>query len=228
MTTMRGEATTQEAPAARRPAGFSIALGVVAVALVVSGDRLLGIGGRGAISAGILVLVAALAAAAVAVGSRRYGPAVEGPLDLSARLGLGALGGLLAGAFHAILTSLAGSIGLTAALGSAVDVQLSAAEWGTRLLQGVSWGLVLGLVWRYLPGAEFVRKGLGFSLLFSAYVLLVRFPFFESAGFLGLGLGAATLVFVLLSNAIVCVVAAGIIAWGEHSPDRPVSAPLVP
>lgn len=225
---MQGETTTQEAPAAPRPSGLSIALGAVAVALVVSGDRLLGVGGKGAISAGILVLVAALAAASVAVGARRYGPLVEGSLDLSGRLGLGVLGGTLAAVLHAVLTWLAGSIGLTALLGSAVDVQLSAADWGTRLLQGAAWGFVLGLAWRWLPGTDFVRKGLEFSLLLSAYLLLVRLPLFESAGVLGIGLGVSTPFLVLVGNAIVCMVAAGIIAWGERSPDRPVSAPLVP
>jgi hypothetical protein len=225
---MQGETTTQEAPAARRPDALSIALGAVVAALVVSGDRLLGMGGKGAISAGILLMVAALAAASVAVGSRRYGPAVEGPLDLSARLGLGVLGGLLAGALHAILTALVGSAGLTALLGSGIDVQLSAGDWTRRLLQGAAWGFVLGLAWRWIPGSDFVRKGLAFSLVVSAYLLLVRYPFFEDAGFLGIGLGVATLLLVLIGNAIVCVLGAGIVAWGERSPDRPVSAPLVP
>lgn len=225
---MQAETTTQEAPSARRPDALSIALGAVAVALVVSGDRLLGMGGKGAISAGILLIVAALAAASVAVGARRYGPSVEGPLDLSARLGLGVLGGLLAAALHGILTALAGSTGLTALLGSQVDVHLSAADWGRRLLQGASWGFVLGLVWRWLPGSDFVRKGLAFSLVLSAYVLLVRYPFFEDAGFLGVGLGIATFLLVLVGNAIASVLGAGIVAWGERSPERPVSAPLVP
>lgn len=224
---MQGETTTRQTPAARRPDALSIALGAVAVALVVSGDRLLGMGGKGAISAGILLIVAALAAASVAVGSRRYGPAVEGPLDLSARLGLGVLGGLLAGALHAILTALVGWAGLTALLGSGIDVHLSAADWTRRLLQGASWGFVLGLAWRWVPGSDFVRKGLAFSLVLSAYILLVRYPFFEDAGFFGIGLGIATLLLVLLGNALVCVVGAGLVAWGERSPDRPVSAPLV-
>jgi hypothetical protein len=225
---MQAETTTQETPAAPRPDALSIALGAVAVALVVSGDRLLGMGGKGAISAGVLLLVAALAAVSVSIGGRRYGPAVEGSLDLSARLGLGVLGGLLAGALHGILTALAGSAGLTAILGSGIDVHLSTADWGRRLAQGASWGFVLGLAWRWIPGSDFVRKGLVFSLVLSAYVLLVRYPFFEDAGFLGIGLGIATFPLVLLGNAIVCLLGAGVVAWGERSPDRPVSAPLVP
>ncbi len=225
---MHGDSTTTEAPAVRGPAVLSLSLALVAAALVVSGERLLSMGGRGPISAGVLLLVAALGAASVAAGSTRFGPSVEGPLDLSARLGLGVLGGVLAALVHGLLTVLAGGTGLVGLLGSGVDAGLGAADWGSRLSHGATWGFLLGLLWRYLPGADPVRKGLVFSLLLSAYVLLVRFPFFESVGFFGLGLGIATLFLVLIGNAVAGVVAASVIGWGARTPERPVSRALVP
>jgi hypothetical protein len=200
---------------------------VVTVVLALAGARLLMIGGRSAITGGVLLLIAALAAEAVALGSGSWGPSVEGDLDLSSRLGLGVLGGILAGALHAILTLIAGWTGLAALLAPGLDVQLSAADWGMRLLHGTAWGFLFGLAYRLIPGADFVTKGLVASLVFSGYVLLIRYPFFESAGFLGVQFGALTSLLVVFGNALCAVLAAGVIAWGARSPDRPVSSPLV-
>jgi len=224
---MQGEARTTEIPASRGLDGTAAVLLVVTIVLGLAGARLLITGGRSAITGGILLLIGALAAEAVAFGGRAWGPDVEGSLDLSSRLGLGVLGGILAGLFHALLTLFAGWTGIAALLGSGIEVQLVAADWGGRLLHGVAWGFVLGLTWRLIPGVDFVGKGLVFSLFVSAYVLLIRFPFFEGAGFLGIHLGLFTSVLVLIGNALAAVVAAAVIAWGARSPDRPVSQRLV-
>ena len=108
-----------------------VILGWLAVTIVLglAGARLLITGGRSAITGGILLLIGALAAEAVAFGGRAWGPAVEGSLDLSSRLGLGVLGGILAGLFHALLTLFAGWTGIAALLGSGIEVQLVAADW---------------------------------------------------------------------------------------------------
>ncbi len=224
---MQGEARPTVNPAGRGLDGTAVILLTVTIVLGLAGARLLISGGRSAITGGILLLIGALAAEAVAFGGRAWGPEVEGSLDLSSRLGLGVLGGMLAGLFHAILTLSAGWTGLAALLGSGIDVQLSAADWGVRLLHGVAWGFLLGLAWRLIPGADFVGKGLVFSLVVSAYVLLIRFPFFVGVGFLGIEFGVFTSVLVLVGNALAAVLAAGVIAWGARSPDRPVSQPLV-
>jgi hypothetical protein len=224
---MQGEARTAEIRAGRGFDGTAAVLLVVTIVLGLAGARLLITGGRSAITGGILLLIGALAAEAVAFGGRAWGPAVEGSLDLSSRLGLGVLGGILAGLFHALLTLFAGWTGIAALLGSGIEVHLVAADWGVRLLHGVAWGFVLGLTWRLIPGADFVGKGLVFSLVVSAYVLLIRFPFFEGAGFLGINLGLFTSGLVLIGIALAAVVAAAVIAWGARSPDRPVSQPLV-
>lgn len=224
---MQGEATTTEVPAGRGLDGTAVVLLAVTIVLGLAGARLLITGGRSAITGGILLLIGALAAEAVAFGGRAWGPDVEGSLDLSSRVGLGVLGGIMAGLFHALLTMFVGSTGLAAFLGSAIDVQLSAADWGFRLLHGVVWGFLLGLTYRLIPGSDFVGKGLAFSLVVSAYVLLIRYPFFAGAGFLGIHLGLFTSVLVLVGNALAAVLVAGVIAWGARSPDRPVSQPLV-
>jgi hypothetical protein len=207
--------------------GTRATLLVVTIILALAGARLLVMGGRSAITGGILLLIAALAAEAVALGSGAWGPAVEGDLDLSSRLGLGVLGGILAALLHGLLTLFAGWTGIGALLAPGLEVQLSAAEWGMRVLSGVTWGFLFGLAWRWLPGSDFVTKGLVASLILSFYLLLVRYPFFESAGFLGIEFGAFTSLLVLVGNAIAAVVAAGVIAWGARSPDRPVSQALV-
>lgn len=224
---MQGEARTTEIPASRGLDGTAAVLLVVTIVLGLAGARLLITGGRSAITGGILLLIGALAAEAVAFGGRAWGPDVEGSLDLSSRLGLGVLGGILAGLFHALLTLFAGWTGFAALLGSGIEVHLVAADWGGRLLHGVAWGFVFGLTWRLIPAADFVGKGLVFSLVVSAYVLLIRFPFFEGAGFLGIDLGLFTSVLVLIGNALAALVAAAVIAWGARSPDRPVSQRLV-
>ncbi len=179
---MPGEAKATDLSAGRGINGTAVVLLIVTIVLGLAGARLLVFGGRSAITGGILLLIGALAAEAVAFGGRAWGPDVEGPLDLSSRLGLGVLGGILAGLLHAILTLLAGSTGLAALLGSAVDVQLVATDWGIRLLHGVAWGFLFGLTYRLMPGSDFVGKGLAFSLVVSAYVLLVRFPFVDGRG----------------------------------------------
>ncbi len=227
---MPGETTAPDSRPDSRATGYDgtrATLLVVTIVLALAGARLLAMDGRSAITGGVLLLIAALAAEAVALGSGAWGPSVEGDLDLSARLGLGVLGGILAALFHGLLTLFAGWTGIAALLAPGLDVQLSAADWGVRVLHGVAWGFLFGFAWRWLPGSDFVTKGLVASVILSLYVLLIRYPFFESAGFLGVELGALTPLLVVCANALAAVVAAGVIAWGARSPDRPVSQPLV-
>ena len=105
---MQGEAKTTEIPAGRGLDGTAVILLAVTMVLGLAGARLLIMGGRSAITGGILLLIGALAAEAVAFGGRAWGPDVEGSLDLSSRLGLGVLGGILAGLLHAVVPGLEG------------------------------------------------------------------------------------------------------------------------
>jgi hypothetical protein len=227
---MQGETTSTDSRPASRATGFDgtrATLLVVTIVLALAGARLLAMGGRNAVTGGILLLIGALAAEAVALGSGAWGPSVEGDLDLSSRLGLGVLGGILAALVHGLLTVAVSWTGIAALLAPGLDAQLSAADWGVRVLHGVAWGFLLGFVWRWLPGSDFATRGLVASVILSLYVLLIRYPFFESAGFLGVEFGALTPLLVVFGNALAAVVAAGVIAWGARSPDRPVSQPLV-
>jgi hypothetical protein len=219
---------TESADARGGIAPGSLAIGILALVAGVAGAEVVETGTRLGITGGILLLVAALGLAAVAVGGRAYGPAVEGPLDMSARIGLGVLGGLLAGLLHGALTEAVGGIGLTVWLGVGVDVDLSAAEWTLRAVHGAAWGLALGVLYRAVPGAGFAAKGATFSLLPSLYTLFVVYPVFLGLGVLGVRQGYLTFGFVLLGNVLIGVVAAWVISWGETSDIAPVSDPLVP
>ncbi len=224
---MQAEVKTTDAASAGTLDGTAVALLAVTIVLGLAGARLLTTGGRGAITGGVLLLIGMLAAGAVALGSGAWGPDAEGTLDLSSRLGLGVLGGILAALLHGSLTVIADWTGITGLLAPGLDAQLAAADWGIRLLHGVTWGFLFGFLYRVIPGADFVGKGLTFGLVYSAYVLLIRFPFFDGAGFLGLELGAFTSILVLVGAAVASILASAVIAWGARSPDRPVSQPLV-
>jgi hypothetical protein len=207
---------------------MSLSLGIAALVSGLVGERLLETGSRLGISSGILLLVVMLACAAVAIGGRPFGPEAEGPLDLSARLGLGLLAGVLAGLFHGILTELNSVLSLSTALGASVDTDLSAAEWGFRALVGSVWGVIFGVFYPSVPGEGFVARGIVFSLLPSVYTLLLVYPVFMGVGVLGVSLGSLAWLFVLVGNGLAGVVAAAVIRWGEHTELAPVSRPLVP
>jgi hypothetical protein len=202
-------------------------MGVAGLAAALGGVGMLDMGTRIGVEGGIMLLVASLGLLAVAIGGRPFGPAVEGPLDLSARLGLGLLGGALAGLFHGLLTEAAGTVGLTLLLGVGVDVDLSAGQYLFRALYGSVWGLALGVLYPMIPGAGFAGKGTIFSLLPSFYTLFVVYPVFLGLGMLGVRQGFLTFPLVLIGNAIAGLVAAWVISWGAGTDLAPVSAPLV-
>ena len=206
---------------------MTVGAGTVALAAGLGGVGLLESGSRSGIEGGILLLVAALGLLAVAIGGRPYGPAVEGALDLSARLGLGVLGGVLAGLVHGLLTEAAGSVGLTLLLGVGVDVDLSAGQYFTRAAYGAIWGTFLGIVYPVVPGRGFAARGVTFSLLPSLYTLFVVYPVFLGLGFLGVRQGFLTFPLVLVGYAVAGMVAAWVISWGGETDLAPVSAPLV-
>lgn len=205
----------------------AVALGIVGIAAALGGIGLLDLGTRLGVEGGTLLLVGALGLLAVAIGGRPYGPAVEGSLDLSSRLGLGLLGGALAGLVHGVLTVAVGSVGLTVLLGVGIDVELSAGQYLFRALYGSAWGLALGALYPVIPGDEFAGKGTTFSLLPSLYTLFVVYPVFLGLGLLGVRQGFLTFPFVLLGNAIAGLVAAWVISWGAETDLAPVSDPLV-
>ncbi len=198
---------------------------VASVGTLGAGMWLLASGGRSP-SLAILLLIAGLAAAGVLLGSGRYGPDVEGRLDLSARLGLGVLGGFLGGLLAIVAHGLLLELGAARALG--VDL---AAGWGAGDLLGhlgsaALWGMVLGILFPRLPGRTPGGRGAAFGLVPSLYMLVWAYPVELDAGFFGVGNGALTFLFVLALNLVWGATAGATIGWGEVAQEAPVSRPL--
>lgn len=200
----------------------------IAAVLGIAGARLLLMGDRLALTGGVLLCAAGIAAAGVAVGSPAYGADVEGRLDLSTRLGLGLLGGLLAGLAHGVLTLSAGWLGLPGLLGTGLDVELSAIEWWNRASAGAIWGLALGAVYPLLPEGSFAKRGATFGLLVALLQLFYVYPFRLGLGLAGLDLGWGVVPLVALGTVLAGIVAAWPIAWAARRTDAPLSEPLVP
>lgn len=199
----------------------------IAVVLGIAGTRLVTLDGRTALVTGVLLMVGALVSGAVAFGSRAYGADIEGEPDLSSRLALGLLGGVLAGLVHGLLTIVVGWFGVAAALSAGIDVELSALDWWGRVVAGGLWGIGLGAFYPALPGRSFLGKGVAFGLLLAAWQLLYVYPFELDLGMFGSGAGWGVLPLVVLGNAFGGVVAAWLVAWGGNARDETLSAPLV-
>jgi hypothetical protein len=219
--------SAEPADRANRTSPIGLGLGFLGILAAFAGVSWVQMGTTLGIQGGVLLIVVALGCLAVAIGGHPYGPDVEGALDLSSRLGLGLLGGVLGGLAHGIATEVFGSVELTMLLGVGIDVDLSAGQYLLRAVYGGAWGLGLGLLYPLIPGATFVGKGAVFSLLPSLYTLLVVYPVFLGLGLLGVRQGFLTFPIVLIGNAIAGMVAAWVVAWGRETDVAPVSAPLV-
>jgi hypothetical protein len=107
-----------------------------------------------------------------------------------------------AGALGALANSLVawsfGELGVARALGVAIQPELSPAWLYPRIVWGGLWG---GLFVLPLSGQAWLRRGLILSLGPTLVQLLVVFPA-RGAGILGLGLGVATPLLVLVLNGV--------------------------
>lgn len=215
------EATTDDGRWALRP-GLAWGLGLVALAGAVLALRGLD---RTGMSAGILLLVAALGLLATAVGQGRWGPEEEGRLDLSARLAVGTLGGLLGGLAYLVAAWLGELCGIPGLLGSGWEVRLGAGAWASRAAFGAGWGLLFGLTLRRIPGRGPVGRGLLFSLAPALWVLLVTFPGLEF-GWFGAGLGVLTFVPVVLYHLAWGAVVGSCLRWARDTELAPLSRRL--
>lgn len=111
--------------------------------------------------------------------------------------------GLLAALGNSIAAWLGGLWGITALFGVDMVPEFTRAWLYPRLVWGGLWGLPYFFTIRYLHlRRRWVRKGLWFSLLPTLAQLLFFFPRFTEAGWFGLGLGAATPLFVILYNLV--------------------------
>lgn len=204
---------------------LAIVTSLVAGFCLLAGIQLVGSGDVTTVAPAILLFAASLAATAVALGGRPYGPETEGPLDLSTRLAMGLLGGVLAGLVHGLLTVIAAPA--AGALASGMDNSLGAEAWRTRVFLGGLWGMGLGIFYFGIPGSDFVKRGLAFSLLPTMVTLLYVYPAVLGAGLFGVRLGSFVWAFVAVGNAIVAVLATAVIAWAGRTDLAPISRPLV-
>lgn len=200
---------------------------VVGLGALAGAARLLQRMDRAGVTGGVLLAVVALAALAVALGGGRYGPEAEGRLDLSARLALGLLGGVLGGLAYGAAAWAFQALGLPALLGVSLAGQAGVFAVVSRLLHGAAWGLLFGLALPLLPGRGPAGRGALFSLVPALYVLLKVYPVDLQAGLFGVEAGALTFVFVLLYHLLWGLVAGGVMRWAERTEVGPVSRPLV-
>lgn len=205
----------------------SVIAGLLAVLCTVGGFQLLGRGDAASISSGILLLVVGLGAAAVALGGRPYGPEWEGNLDLSTRIAMGLLGGVLAGLAHGVLTWMVGSPAFRVLVSGGFETHLGAEGWSMRVVLGALWGLIFGVLYVGLPGRDFVRRGLAFSVLPTLLTLLFVYPVQLGAGLMGFRLGPLVWTLVAAGNAVAGIVAAAVMEWANRTWVAPVSRPLV-
>ena len=179
---------------------------------------------RGTLPGAILLLVVALAASGVLLGGG--GGAGEGVLDLSGRLGLGLLGGVLGGLAVVVARGALVSLGLAEALDVALTTGWSRSSLLDVMGGAAVWGVVLGMLYPHIPGRSAGTRGALFSLAPSLYALLKVYPIDRDAGVFGIDLGLFTFVFVIGLNFLWGAVAGATIGWGETAEEAPVAGPL--
>ena len=213
--------TTREAA----PPGSPFLWRVVSVATLGAGAFMLA-SGRGSTSLAILLGIAGLAGAAVLLGGGPYGPGIEGPLDLSARLGVGLLGGVLGALATVVARGALVGLGVDDALDVILPAGWTGAELATHVGSGAVWGMVLGFLYPYLPGATPGGRGALLSLLPSLYVLLKVYPVDRGLGVFGVELGTWLFLFVFGLNLLWGAVTGATVGWAETSEEAPVARPI--
>lgn len=177
------------------------------------------------VTGGILLLVAGLGFLAVALGQGPYGPDTEGRLDLSTRIAGGMLGGALGGLAHSVTAATFDAVGIPGLLGVDLVTHFSGAGLGVHAASGAGWGLVLAVLYRWLPGRGPVARSVLFSLVPALWVLVNVFPDLNY-GLFGVELGALTFVFVVLFHGVWGLVTGSVLRWARETEYGPVSRPL--
>ena len=205
------------------PSWLALVLAVVAFG---AGVRLTVRGSPDSVGLGVLLLIGAFVFTAVALAQGAYGPDREGPLDLSARLGLGLLGGVLGALSVRLVIWLTARVGLLGLLG------IPLASWGDAVYlvlgttQAVLWGVAFGILYPLVPGSGFPAKGVLFGTLAGLYVLLKPLPLDVGGGWLGVDLAPLAFVPVVLFALVWGLVCASTIEWGAGAGEAPVSRHL--
>ncbi|MBF2028518.1 MAG: hypothetical protein IGS48_17435 [Oscillatoriales cyanobacterium C42_A2020_001] len=106
-----------------------------------------------------------------------------------------------------------GAIGITGLLGVKIAPAFTPAWLYPRIVWGGLWGFLFLLSLPFLARKSAWIQGLVLSLVPSLVQLLLVFPVKDGKGFLGLGLGLLTPLFVLLFNAVWGVGTAFLLHW---------------
>jgi hypothetical protein len=120
------------------------------------------------------------------------------------RMSLAYAAGTVGGLINGFAVWLLGYLGITAALGVKMAPALTAAMLYPRLVWGGLWGFLFLLP--FLKRSPLLR-GIVYGILPSIVALVIVFPMKVPDGMLGLALGTATPLFVLLVNIIWGIVA---------------------
>ena len=174
----------------------------------------------------ILLLVVAFAASSVLLASGPYGAEVEGRLDLSARLGLGLLGGVLGATATAIIRLALVEIGVDGMMGVILPSVWTSQAFLVHVGSGAMWGLVFGVIYGYVPGGSPSTRGILFSLAPTIYLLLKVYPVDRELGLFGVELGVLTFLFVAILNLCWGSIAGATIGWGDVGDNAPVARPI--
>lgn len=196
---------------------------LIAVLALGAGLQLIAGEGKDSVGAGMLLLIASLAFTAVALAQGAYGPDAEGPLDLSARLGLGFLGGALGAVAARLIIWLTTETGVLDLLGVRLGGWENAVWLALLPLQALFWGTVVGVLYPFIPGSTFVSRGALVGTLSALYLLLKTLPLDLGVGWLGIAAGPLTWVPVLLYGLVWGVACAATISWGSRADQAPVS-----
>ncbi len=205
------------------PSWLALVLAVVAFG---AGIRLTVRGSPDSVGLGILLLIGGLAFTAVALAQGAYGPDREGPLDLSARLGLGLLGGFLGALSVRLVIWLTARVGFLGLLGLPLASWDDAVFLGLGTAQAVLWGVAFGILYPLVPGSGFPAKGALFGTLAALYVLFKTLPFDVGGGWLGVDLAPLAFVPVVLFALVWGLACAATIEWGAGAGEAPVSRHL--
>jgi hypothetical protein len=182
--------------------------------------------GEAPLSLVILLLVVAFVSSSVLLAGGSYGPEVEGHLDLSARLGLGLLGGVIGATATAVVRLALAEIGVDDVMGVTLPSGWAGQTFLVHLGSGAMWGMVFGVIYGYVPGGSPSTRGILFSLAPTVYLLLKVYPVDRDLGLFGVELGALTFLFVAILNLCWGSIVGVTIGWGDVGEDAPVARPI--
>lgn len=147
-------------------------------------------------------------------------------VNLSERMGLGPLAGLLGGAVVVGVAWAVTGIGLADLVGVEAGAHGGVPDVGRRLWTGAVWGLLLGIFYPRMPGRSAMSRAVIFSLIPAVWALLVEYPLLRGQGWAGVELGGLAFVLVLLLHLVWGATVGAVFQWGELTSEEDLDRPL--